>query len=62
MDNELVECGVAKNRVAMFKNLENGRQSARNSVSGDSKLRFDVSLNIIFQFQRIFFSKKEFDF
>jgi hypothetical protein len=40
----------------MFKNLENGTQSAaRKSISGDSKIRVDVSL--IFH---IFNSKKNF--
>jgi hypothetical protein len=43
IDNELLECGVAKERVAMFKNLENGSQSLPPILTGDSKIRVDVS-------------------
>lgn len=46
MDNELVERGVAKERVAMFKNLENGSQSLPPILSGDSKIRVDVSMTV----------------
>ncbi|CAM4743559.1 unnamed protein product [Rotaria magnacalcarata] len=39
---ELLERGVAKERAAMFKNLENGASSAaRGSIAGDMKLRVD---------------------
>ncbi|CAF4963170.1 unnamed protein product, partial [Rotaria socialis] len=39
---ELLERGVAKERAAMFKNLENGASSAaRGSTAGDVKLRVD---------------------
>ncbi len=43
LDNELLECGVAKERVAMFKNLESGSQSSPIILSADSKIRVDVS-------------------
>ncbi len=46
IDNELLECGVAKERVAMFKNLENGSQSSATILSGDSKIRVDVSMMV----------------
>jgi len=52
IDNELLERGVAKERVAMFKNLQSGTQSTTNA-GGDSKIRVDVSvssLNIFFLF------------
>ncbi len=42
IDNELLESGMAKERVAMFKNLQSGSQSTTGS-SGDSKIRVDVS-------------------
>ncbi|UJR21474.1 hypothetical protein I4U23_024558 [Adineta vaga] len=41
IDNELRERGVAKERVAMFTNLENGAQSSPTHVSGDTKIRVD---------------------
>jgi hypothetical protein len=40
IDNDLLERGVAKERVAMFKNLESGTQSTA-GTSGDSKIRVD---------------------
>ncbi|CAF1311226.1 unnamed protein product [Adineta ricciae] len=42
IDSELRERGVAKERVAMFKNLENGSQSSTNGGSGDTKIRVDL--------------------
>lgn len=44
MDNELVDCNVAKERLAMFKNLVNGSQSFPVIFSGDSKIRVDVRM------------------
>ncbi|CAF2397323.1 unnamed protein product [Rotaria sp. Silwood2] len=41
IDNELLERGVAKERVAMFKNLESGSTQTTTSSGGDSKLRVD---------------------
>lgn len=41
IDNELLESGVAKERVAMFKNLQSGTQST--GAGADSKIRVDVS-------------------
>jgi hypothetical protein len=43
IDNDLLERGVAKERVAMFKNLQSGTQPAT-GASGDSKIRVDVSV------------------
>ena len=43
IDNDLLERGVAKERVAMFKNLQSGAQPAAAGAVGDSKLRVDVS-------------------
>ena len=42
IDNDLLERGVAKERVAMFKNLQSGAQSTTGTGS-DSKIRVDVS-------------------
>ena len=47
IDNELLERGVAKERVAMFKNLESGSQST-GGAGGDSKIRVDVSVCSLF--------------
>ncbi|CAF3774387.1 unnamed protein product [Rotaria sordida] len=50
IDNELVERGVAKERVAMFKNLENGASSSSSittSFSGDTKIRVDENGHIV---------------
>ncbi|CAF3784993.1 unnamed protein product [Rotaria socialis] len=41
IDNELLERGVAKERVAMFKNLQSGAQPTASGGGGDSKLRVD---------------------
>ncbi|CAF1929436.1 unnamed protein product [Rotaria magnacalcarata] len=41
IDNELLERGVAKERVAMFKNLQIGAQPTAGGGGGDSKLRVD---------------------
>ncbi len=49
IDNELLERGVAKERVAMFKNLQSGTQSTTNA-GGDSKIRVDVSIFSILSF------------
>ena len=48
IDSELRERGVAKERVAMFKNLENGSQSSAIGGSGDTKIRVDVSFDDLF--------------
>ncbi|CAF0781236.1 unnamed protein product [Adineta steineri] len=45
IDNELLERGVAKERVAMFKNLQSGTQPT--ASAGDSKIRVDENGNII---------------
>ena len=45
IDNDLLESGVAKERVAMFKNLQSGGQST--GAGGDSKIRVDVSTSFI---------------
>ncbi|CAF1061296.1 unnamed protein product [Adineta steineri] len=43
IDSEFRERGVAKERVAMFKNLENGTQSSTTTNgSGDTKIRIDA--------------------
>ncbi|CAF0722776.1 unnamed protein product [Adineta ricciae] len=47
IDSELRERGVAKERVAMFKNLENGSQSSTNGGSGDTKIRVDEHGNVV---------------
>ncbi|CAF0923977.1 unnamed protein product [Adineta steineri] len=48
IDSELRERGVAKERVAMFKNLENGTQSSTTTNgSGDTKLRIDENGNVV---------------
>ena len=41
--SDLLECGVAKERVAMFKNLESGSQASIILNSPDAKIRVDVS-------------------
>ncbi|CAF3400209.1 unnamed protein product [Rotaria sp. Silwood1] len=46
IDNELLERGVAKERVAMFKNLESGAQTTT-GASGDSKIRVDENGNVV---------------
>jgi len=43
----LLERGVAKERVAMFKNLQSGAQAGPGS-SIDPKIRVDVSFTIIY--------------
>ena len=43
LENELIERGVAKERMAMFKNLESGTQAAMNYQLTDPKVRVDVS-------------------
>lgn len=43
VDSEFLECGVARERAAMFKNLENGSQIGNSIQSGDAKIRVDVS-------------------
>ena len=48
MENELVDCNVAKERLAMFKNLVNGSQSFPMVFSADSKIRVDVSRTFSF--------------
>ncbi|CAF3754115.1 unnamed protein product [Adineta steineri] len=45
IDNELLERGVAKERVAMFKNLQSGTQPT--ASAGDSKIRVDENGNIV---------------
>lgn len=42
--SDLLDSGVAKERVAMFKNLQSGAQSTTGAGGGDSKLRVDVSI------------------
>jgi hypothetical protein len=44
IDDELRESGVAKERVAMFKNLQSGTQSA---TGADSKIRVDENGNVV---------------
>jgi hypothetical protein len=46
IDNDLLERGVAKERVAMFKNLQSGTQSTTNA-GGDSKIRVDENGNVV---------------
>jgi hypothetical protein len=50
IDNDLLERGVAKERVAMFKNLQSGTQSSTSAGGGDSKIRVDVSLFLVILF------------
>lgn len=45
MPNELVERGVAKERMAMFKNLESGSYVSMNHHLTDPKVRVDVSID-----------------
>ncbi|CAF3322682.1 unnamed protein product [Rotaria socialis] len=47
IDNELLERGVAKERVAMFKNLQSGAQPTASGGGGDSKLRVDENGNVV---------------
>lgn len=47
IDNELLERGVAKERAAMFKNLENGFQMTNSIQLGDSKIRVDENGNVV---------------
>ena len=55
IDSDLLESGVAKERVAMFKNLQSGAQSTT-GAGGDSKIRVDVSgLRNLFPSVRILF-------
>ena len=43
IDNDLLDRGVAKERMAMFKNLESGT----NGHAADGKMRVDVSRSLI---------------
>lgn len=47
IDNDLLERRVAKERVAMFKNLQSGAQPSAAGAVGDSKLRVDENGNVI---------------
>ncbi|CAF3382955.1 unnamed protein product [Rotaria sp. Silwood1] len=47
IENELVERGVAKERVAMFKNLESGASSSITGSSGDTKIRVDENGHVV---------------
>ncbi|CAF2825248.1 unnamed protein product [Rotaria sp. Silwood2] len=50
IENELVERGVAKERVAMFKNLESGASSLSSTTtgsSGDTKIRVDENGHVV---------------
>ena len=50
VDNEILERGVAKERVAMFKNLQSGAQPSSGPGSIDSKIRVDVSNHFSHEF------------
>jgi len=46
IDNELLDSGMAKERVAMFKNLQSGAQPS-GGAGGDSKIRVDENGNVV---------------
>lgn len=57
IDNDLLESGVAKERVAMFKNLQSGAQST--GAGADSKIRVDVSVVSFYLLLRRLFHRSD---
>lgn len=47
IDNELLERGVAKERMAMFKNLQSGAQPGAAGTGVDPKIRVDENGNVV---------------